>query len=119
MQLSVNYLGWAFCWTTATAYMVPNALLTMVDDSVKNARLGLITSLANVCVIILVPLFGVLSDRTMSRFGRRRPFYLTASVVMGALLLMVTRCRAYMLLLVLAMLMHGALALWFPNRAYP
>jgi MFS family permease len=117
MQLSVNYLGWAFCWTTATSYMVPNALLTMVDDSVKNARLGLITSLSNLFVIILIPLFGALSDGATSRFGRRRPFFLTAALIMSILLLLVTRCHAYILLLSLVVLMHGALALWFPNRA--
>ncbi|MBI4831279.1 MAG: hypothetical protein HY801_06930, partial [Candidatus Lindowbacteria bacterium] len=46
MQLSVNYLGWTFCWTTAAAYMTPNTLLKIVDDTVKNSRLGLMSSLA-------------------------------------------------------------------------
>lgn len=117
MQLSVNYLGWAFCWTTATAYMVPNALLKMVDDSVKNSRLGLMASLANLLLLFLTPLFGVVSDNSTSRFGRRRPFYLPAAAAMSVLLLMVLGCRRYLFLLALLVMMHGALALWFPNRA--
>jgi len=116
-QLSLNYLGWAFCWTTTTAYMVPNTLLRMVDDSVQNARLGLMASASNLLVIILIPLIGTLSDRTRSEFGRRRPFYLPAAFAMSVLVLMVVRCRHYFFLLALMVLMHGALALWFPNRA--
>jgi len=116
-QLSINYLGWAFCWTTASAYMVPNMLLRLVDDSVKNARLGLMTSAGNVLVIILIPFIGALSDRSRSRFGRRRPFYLTAAFILGALALMIVGSRHFLFLLMLLVLMHGALALWFPNRA--
>jgi MFS family permease len=116
-QLSYNYLGWAFCWTTATAYMVPNMLLRLVDDSVKNARLGLMTSLGNVLVIVSIPLIGTLSDRTRSRFGRRRPFYLPAAIAMSIFVLAVVWSRHYLFLLALLVLMHGSLALWFPNRA--
>ncbi len=117
MQLSVNYLGWAFCWTTAAAYMAPNTLLKMVDDSVKNSRLGLMSSLANLFLLFMTPLLGVVSDRTTSQFGRRRPFYISAVVAMSVLVLTVTRCRSYLLLVALLVMMHGALAVWFPNRA--
>ena len=116
-QLSINYLGWAFCWTTASAYIVPNVLLRLVDDSVKNARLGLMTSAGNVLVIILIPLIGVLSDRSQSRFGRRRPFYLAAACIVGVLVLLAVGSRHFLFLMLLLVLMHGALALWWPNRA--
>jgi MFS family permease len=117
MQLSVNYLGWAFCWTTATAYMVPNALLKMVDDSVKNSRLGLMTSAGNLLVIILIPLVGTLSDRSRSRLGRRRPYYLSAAFAMCVFVSLIVGSNSYLFLLSLMVLMHGALSFWFPNRA--
>jgi MFS family permease len=116
-QLSINYLGWALCWTITSAYMVPNALLGMVDDSVKNSRLGLMTGLGNVMVIILIPLFGALSDRTRSRFGRRRPFYLPAAFAMLLLAILIAISNQYLFLLAIVILAHGMLALWFPNRA--
>jgi len=117
VQLSYNYMGWAFCWTIASSYMVPNTLLRMVDDSVKNSRLGLMAGASNMLVIILVPLAGTLSDRMRSKWGRRRPFYLPASLVLSILLLLVVPCPNYLALLTLLVLMHGALAFWFPNRA--
>ena len=116
-QLSVNYFGWVFCWTIATAYMVPNTLLKMVDDSVKNTRLGLMLGVSNVLVLILVPLVGTLSDRLRSSLGRRRPFYLPATLAVCACILIIVRSRYYSVLFVLMFLMHGAEACWFPNRA--
>lgn len=116
-QLSFNYLGWAFCWTIVSSYMVPNTLLGLVDDSVKNARLGLMTGSGNLMIIILIPLIGALSDRTRSRFGRRRPFYLPAAFAMLALAILIVGCNQYLFLLTIVVLGHAALALWFPNRA--
>jgi len=116
-QLSFNYLGWAFCWTVAASYMVPNMLLRMVDDSVKNARLGFMTGAGNILVILLIPLIGTLSDRTTSPLGRRRPFYVAAAFAMSVLVILVVRCGHYFFLLALLVMMHGALTLWFPNRA--
>ena len=37
---------------------------------------GVISAIAGVCAIITYPLVGALSDRTLSRFGRRRPWIL-------------------------------------------
>ncbi|MBI5116997.1 MFS transporter [Candidatus Poribacteria bacterium] len=116
-QISLNYLGWFFCWTVATSYMMPNALLRMVDDSIKNTRLGLMAGAANVLLLILLPLVGTLSDRSRWRIGRRRPFYLLAALSMVLLASLVVRCRYYPMLLTLLVAMHAAEACWFTNYA--
>jgi MFS family permease len=116
-QLSVNYFGWVFCWTIATTYMVPNVLLRLVDNSVKNTRLGLMSGAANLGVIILIPLIGSLSDRTRSGLGRRRPYFLSAAFAVSLFLVLVVGCSRYIYLLALLVLMHVGLALWFTNRA--
>lgn len=116
-QLGVNFFGWSICWTIATAYMVPNALLTMVDDSVKNTRLGLMAGASSVLVLILVPLVGTLSDRLRSKFGRRRPFYLPASFLVGVSVVLIAPSRYYPFLFALMLMMHVAQGCWFPNHA--
>jgi MFS family permease len=42
---------------------------------------GVISAIAGFCAIIAYPLTGALSDRTTSRFGRRRPWILAGTVV--------------------------------------
>ncbi|RJP25092.1 MAG: MFS transporter [Candidatus Abyssobacteria bacterium SURF_5] len=116
-QLSVNYLGWVFCWNVATTYMSPNILLGLVDDSVKNTRLGLMSGAGNIMVIILIPLIGALSDRTTSEMGRRRPYYIAAASMMAVFIMLMVYSGNYLFLLALIVLMHAAAALWFPNRA--
>jgi len=42
---------------------------------------GIISAIAGVCALIAYPLTGALSDRTTSRFGRRRPWILAGTLV--------------------------------------
>ena len=42
---------------------------------------GIISGIAGVCALVAYPLTGALSDRTTSRFGRRRPWILIGTVV--------------------------------------
>lgn len=51
---------------------------------------GIVMSAGNVMALVLFPLFGILSDRTTSRFGKRKPYilaggFLTAFSLLGAL----------------------------------
>jgi len=50
---------------------------------------GVISAIAGVCALITYPLAGALSDRTISRFGRRRPWILGGALLfaIGLLLL--------------------------------
>lgn len=45
---------------------------------------GIISAIAGVCAIIAYPLTGALSDRTTSRFGRRRPWIFLGTIVFAA-----------------------------------
>ncbi len=49
--------------------------------------LGTISGIAGACSIIAFPLTGFLSDRTTSRFGRRRPWVVVGALVFGLSLL--------------------------------
>jgi MFS family permease len=116
-QLSVNYFGWIYCWIIATNYMIPNMLLGVVDDSVKNSRLGLMTGVSNILLLLLLPLVGTISDRLRWRLGRRRPFYLLAVFLISGLALLAVPSQYFPVLFVLLVLMHGAEACWFINYA--
>lgn len=48
---------------------------------------GIISGIAGLCALIAYPLTGALSDRTTSRFGRRRPWILAGTLLFAASLL--------------------------------
>ncbi|MDX6430364.1 MAG: hypothetical protein QOE54_2730 [Streptosporangiaceae bacterium] len=52
----------------------------------KNSLLAWATGLASVAAILACPIAGALSDRTMSRLGRRRPWALGGAVICAAAL---------------------------------
>lgn len=59
-------------------------VLQLVPETEKESALGLVTALGALSALIANPIFGHLSDRTRSRFGRRRP-WLIGGVVGGIL----------------------------------
>lgn len=58
---------------------------TWVD---KVVSFGLISGIAGLCALIAYPLTGALSDRTTSRFGRRRPWILGGALLFAASLVL-------------------------------
>jgi MFS family permease len=49
---------------------------------------GIISGIAGLCAIVAYPLTGALSDRTVSRFGRRRPWILGGAVLFAIALVL-------------------------------
>jgi len=49
---------------------------------------GVVSAIAGVCALIAFPLSGALSDRTVSRFGRRRPWILGGTLLFAAALVL-------------------------------
>jgi MFS family permease len=87
--------GWIALFATAwlgiwMAQLTPIQLLLpqQVEDVVHGhswtdnvLAFGIISGIAGACALITYPLTGALSDRTTSRFGRRRPWILAGVVV--------------------------------------
>ncbi len=54
----------------------------------KVVAFGIISGIAGVCALVAYPLTGALSDRTTSRFGRRRPWILGGALLFAASLVL-------------------------------
>ncbi|THG29601.1 MFS transporter [Naasia lichenicola] len=67
-------------------------VFALADDATKGTSLSIVAAVGGVVVMVITPLFGRFSDRTMSRLGKRRPWILGGSIVglLGALLLAVS-----------------------------
>ncbi len=77
----------------AIAYLVPMVFtLALKLDALEpgnQAALGIIIGVGSAVALVTAPLTGVLSDRTRTRWGRRRPYTLAGMVLgMGAIALM-------------------------------
>lgn len=93
--------GWVALFATAwlgiwMAQLTPVQLLLPVqieaqlhsNDWVENVvAFGIISGIAGMCALVAYPLTGALSDRTVSRFGRRRPWILGGALLFAFALL--------------------------------
>jgi MFS family permease len=71
--LNAYWVGLSFMWNGLHVIILPAVLLHLVPDAQKNTYLGLLTFAGLVIAALLQPLAGALSDRWVSRWGRRRP----------------------------------------------
>ena len=94
--------GWIALFATAwlgiwMAQLTPIQLLLpkQIEEQLNAASwidnvvaFGIISAIAGVCALFAFPLSGALSDRTVSRYGRRRPWILGGTVLFAASLVL-------------------------------
>jgi MFS family permease len=78
------------CYIGIGGLLLPLQIST-IDPAHKVVNLGIVTSIAVLLALIGNPLAGALSDRTASRFGRRRPWIFVGAIVSAfALIIMLS-----------------------------
>jgi MFS family permease len=94
--------GWIALFATAwlgiwMAQLTPIQLLLpkQIEEQLRAASwvdnvvaFGIISAIAGFCALIAFPLSGALSDRTVSRFGRRRPWIVAGTVLFAVSLVL-------------------------------
>jgi|AGTN01.1.fsa_nt_gi Major Facilitator Superfamily. len=85
-------LSLAFVWISIFNAVFDNALPKILVDPVSEGGLGLnytdkgiVMALDNIFGVFILPLFGLLSDKTRSKFGKRTPY-----IIAGALLAVIS-----------------------------
>ncbi len=81
LALSSFWLAYNFHWGALLAIVLPSQIAVIVGEANKEFYNGLIPSLAACISLFATPLSGALSDRSLSRYGRRRPFMAVGTAV--------------------------------------
>jgi MFS family permease len=87
--VSCFWLAYNVHWGALIAIVLPNQIATIVGDANKEYYNGLIPPLGAVVSLLITPVAGALSDRSRSRFGRRRPFMLVGTLINILFLVMI------------------------------
>jgi Na+/melibiose symporter-like transporter len=67
-------------WQSLHSIILPVRLLDFVPEAQKNTYLGLMTLAGLLLAMVYQPIAGAISDRSGSRWGRRRPFVLIGGI---------------------------------------
>ncbi|MBQ3482897.1 MAG: MFS transporter [Clostridia bacterium] len=97
MSTKLNYkrtifVGFAFFLIIAFWQAYDNIIPKILTDKfgLPQAASGAIMAVDNILALFLLPLFGAISDRSRSRYGRRTPFIFIGTVVAVALLVLLS-----------------------------
>lgn len=73
LVVNAYFIGLSFMWNVIHPIMLPAVLRLLVDANKKNTVLGILTFIGLILAMVIQPISGALSDRWVSRWGRRRP----------------------------------------------
>jgi len=78
--LACYWVAIGYLWQSLGTLILPDMVLHLVGPAVKGTALSVLEGIGTVMAIVWQPMMGAVSDRTRSRFGRRRPFIFGGTV---------------------------------------
>lgn len=72
--LAVYWIAIGYLWQSLGTLILPDLVQQLVGPLQKGKALSLLEGIGTVMAVVWQPMMGAVSDRTRSRFGRRRPF---------------------------------------------
>jgi MFS family permease len=122
ITLNLFWLGLNIRNTALGTIFMPYLVGLFAPEAIKNTALGGMRSAGLIIAMLVQPAAGLLSDRSTSRFGRRRPYILVGAVLDIVFLAVIALSRDYWTLLVGVLLIqfssnisHGPLQALIPD----
>ncbi len=84
-------VGLAFMTISAFWQLYNNEIPLMLEDLIgkRDFIINIIMTLDNLSALVLLPILGMLSDRTHTRFGKRMPYILVGTILSVAFMLLI------------------------------
>ena len=126
LTINIYWLGLGISSGSQTPYILPILVALLVGDAMKNTALGGLRSAGLIVAILVQAAAGLLSDRSTARWGWRRPFIVTGTLLDMVFLVLIGLAglywKSYWLLFAAVLLMqvssniaHGALQGLIPD----
>jgi MFS family permease len=104
--LSLYWVALGYLWLPLGSQVLPGVLLNIVGDAHKGAAVATLEGVGTLVAIFWQPMMGALSDRTRTRFGRRKPFIVIGTVGSCVFLLLMIGATTFAWLFVLYSLLQ-------------
>ncbi|HZK74340.1 MAG TPA: MFS transporter, partial [Clostridia bacterium] len=78
--LSVYWVSIGYLWTSLGGLILPDLVIQLVGRSHEGFALGTLEGFGAIVAVIWQPVAGAFSDRTRTRFGRRRPYIVIGTI---------------------------------------
>ena len=106
--LALYWVAIGYLWQSLGTLILPRIVQDLVGSAHKGTALSLLEGIGTVMAVVWQPMMGAVSDRTHSRFGRRRPFIFGGTVADVVFLAGLALSGSYWLLVVFYFLLQTA-----------
>jgi MFS family permease len=106
--LSIYWVAVGYLWTSLGGLIIPDLVLDLVGKEHKGVALGVLEGIGSVMAIVWQPVVGAVSDRTQTRWGRRRPFIVVGTVGDVLFLIGLALSGSYWMVLIFYFLLQTA-----------
>ena len=106
LTINLFWLGLNIRNTALGSIFMPYLVSIYAPEAIKNTALGAMRSAGLVIAMLVQPAAGLLSDRSISRFGRRRPYILVGAVFDCLFLAAIALSQTYWALLIAVLLIQ-------------
>lgn len=106
--LALYWVAIGYLWQSLGTLILPQIVQDLVGTADKGKALSLLEGIGTVMAVIWQPMMGAFSDRSASRFGRRRPFIFGGTVGDVVFLAGLALSGSYWLLVVFYFLLQTA-----------
>ena len=106
ITINIFWLGLNIRNTAIGSYFMPYLVGLFVPETVKNTALGALRSAGLIIAMLVQPAAGLISDRSLSRFGRRRPYILIGAIFDCVFLAAIALSWNYLALLIAVLLIQ-------------
>ncbi|MEA2646057.1 MAG: hypothetical protein QOE92_1140 [Chloroflexota bacterium] len=106
MLLSLYWVALGYLWLPLGSQVIPVLVVHFVGESHKGLYTGLLESVGTVLAVFWQPIMGTLSDRTNTRFGRRKPFIVAGTAGSVVFLCLMALSGSYLWLFALYFLLQ-------------
>lgn len=104
--LSLYWVALGYLWLPLGSQVIPILVLNFVGDAHKGFYTGLLEATGTIMAVFWQPIMGTVSDRTNSRFGRRKPYIAIGTIGSVVFLSLMALAGSYLWLFILYFLVQ-------------
>ena len=106
ITINIFWLGLNIRNTALGSIFMPYLVSLFAPEAYKNTALGAMRSAGLVIAMLIQPASGLMSDRSLSRFGRRRPYIILGAILDCVFLVAIGLSQNYWALLIAVLLIQ-------------
>jgi MFS family permease len=107
-MLAIYWIAIGYLWQSLGTLILPDLVQQLVGPNDKGKALSLLEGIGTLMAVVWQPMMGAVSDRSRSRFGRRRPFIVGGTLGDVIFLLGIALSGSYWLVVIFYFLLQTA-----------